>query len=82
MGVMGALPKWGVSWKVGVPGEDKGESVLAGMIMWDGGNRSEASASHCCSLPNRQTMNTLDKIMARHRVNHAPSGTFVSAEER
>ena len=48
----------------------------------DGWKRSSRSAFHCCSFPKRQRMKMLERTMARTSVNHAPSGTFVSAEER
>lgn len=48
----------------------------------DGWNRSSRSAFHCCSLPKRQRMKMLESTTERTRVNHAPSGTFVSAEDR
>src|SRR4051812_49084970 len=48
----------------------------------DVGNLSSASANHCCSLPYLQTRKTAARIAASVNVNQAPSGTFVSAEDR
>lgn len=57
-------------------------AVSYGAKIWDGGIRSEASARHWFSLPKRQRMKTLERMMASTKVNQAPSGTFVSADER
>ena len=48
----------------------------------EGAIRSEASARHWFSLPKRQRTKMLERRIASTSVNHAPSGTFVAAEER
>src|ERR1700754_201056 len=53
-----------------------------GLTKCEVGNLSSASANHCCSLPNLQSRRKDASIPESIMVNHAPTGTLVSAEDR